>query len=173
MKPDVLEGRTRFTYYPGETRYPVGSFPFIRPRWSLTAHVEILQAEARGPLLVQGDQFGGIGLLLEAGRPTFLYNPTGRADERLLLQAPVPLAPGAHDVRVSFAAKSGAPRAAVLTLSIDGQAAASADVPTLYRIRGDTYIGRKGVGALLPDQPLGELTGASLHSIDVATDDNP
>jgi hypothetical protein len=61
----------------------------------------------------------------------------------------------------------------VLTLSIDGQAAASADVPMLYRIRGDAYIGRKGIGSLLPDQSLGELTGANLQSIDVATDNNP
>jgi arylsulfatase len=170
LKPDILEGRKRFTYYPGETRYPNTSFPYVRPRWSMTAHVERTQGEARGPLVVQGDEFGGMGLLLEAGRPTFLYNPTGRVEERLLLQAPAPLTPGAHDVQVRFESKSGTSRAATIALSVDGQVVASTDVPILYRTRGDTYIGRKGVGTLLPDRPLGELTGTSVRSIEVALD---
>jgi arylsulfatase len=173
LKPDVLDGRTRFTYYPGETRYPGTSFPYVRLRWSMTAHVELAQAQAHGPLVIQGDQFGGMGLLVAAGRPMFLYNPTGRTEERVLLQAPAPLTPGAHDVQVRFASKSDAPRAATLVLSIDGQLVASADMPTLYRVRGDTYVGRKGVGALLPDRPVGELTGARVHSVDVDIDNNP
>jgi arylsulfatase A-like enzyme len=172
LKPDILEGRSHFTYYPGETRYPSSAFPFVRPQWSMTAHVELMNAQARGPLMIQGDQFGGMGLLLEAGRPVFLYNPTGRAEERVLLQAPAPLTPGPHAVQVRFGSKAGAPRAATLVLSIDGQAVGSSDVPTLYRPRGDAYIGRQGLGGLLPDRPVGELTSARVQSVDVVIDNN-
>jgi arylsulfatase len=133
----------------------------------MTAHLELTQSQAKGPLVIQGDQFGGLGLLLEGGRPLFIYNPTGRAEERLVLQAPAPLTAGAHDVRVRFAAKGDAPRAAALELSVDGQSVASADVPILYRARGDAYIGRKGVGSFLADRELGELTEASLRSVDI------
>jgi arylsulfatase len=173
LKPDILEGRSRFTYYPGETRYPSSAFPFVRPQWSMTAHVETAHAQASGPVMVQGDQFGGMGLLLEGGRPAFLYNPTGREEERLLLRAVAPMPSGSHDVQVRFASKPGAPRAATLVLSIDGQSVATADVPNLYRPRGDAYIGRRGIGTLLPDLPVGELTGARVRSIDVAISDNP
>jgi arylsulfatase A-like enzyme len=166
-RPDILEGRSRFTYYAGDTRYPVTSFPYLRPRWTMTAHIEVSQPQVQGPLVIQGDQFAGMGLLLDGGRPVFLYNPSGRAEERVRLQASAPLAPGPHDVQVRVEAKSGAPRAATLVLSIDGQSVASADVPTLYRVRGDAYIGRKGVGLLLPDLPVGDLTDATVRSVDI------
>jgi arylsulfatase A-like enzyme len=172
-RPDILEGRSRFTYYPGDTRYPASTFPYLRPRWSMTAHIEVAQPQAHGPLVRQGDQFAGMGLLLEHGRPTFLYNPTGRAEERVLLQAPAPLAAGAHDVQVRIEPKSDAPRAATLVLSIDGRPAASADLPILYRVRGDTYIARKGIGVLMADHPIGELTDATVRSVDIDTHTNP
>jgi arylsulfatase len=166
-RPDILEGRSHFTYYAGDTRYPGTSFPYLRPRWSMTAHIEVKQLEAQGPLVIQGDQFAGIGLLLDGSRPVFLYNPTGRAEERIRLAASAPLAPGPHDVEVRVDPSSSAPRAATLVLSIDGQPAASAAVPILYRARGDAYIGRKGIGTLLPDLTIGDLTNATVHWVDI------
>ena len=172
-RPEVLEGRTRFTYYAGDTRYPSTSFPYLRPRWSMTAHIELAQTQAHGPLVRQGDQFAGMGLLLDRGRPTFLYNPTGRAEERVQLQASTSLAPGAHAVQVRVNPKSDAPRAATLVLSVDGQPVASADVPILYRARGDVYVARKGIGVLMPNQPIGDLTDATVRSVDIDTNTNP
>jgi arylsulfatase len=139
----------------------------------MTAHLQLAQGQAHGPVVVQGDQFGGMGLLLEHGRPAFLYNPTGRSEERVLVQGPAPLAPGARDVQVRIEPKAGAPRAATIVLSIDGQAVASADVPFLYRARGDAFIGRRGLGVLLAGQPIGELMGASVQSVDIDTNNNP
>jgi hypothetical protein len=140
----------------------------------MTAHVELASAQANGPILVQGDQFAGIGLLLEGGRPQFLYNPSGREEERVTLRAPASLATGAHDVQVRVTTKAGAsPRAATLVLSVDGNAVASADVPILYRVRGDAFVGRRGLGALLPAQSVGELVGATVRSVDIDTNTTP
>jgi hypothetical protein len=56
---------------------------------------------------------------------------------------------------------------------IDKATVASADVPVLYRVRGDAYIARKGIGALLADQPIGELIDATVRSVDIDTGSNP
>jgi arylsulfatase len=170
LRPDIMAGRTRFTYYPGPTRYPSTSFPYIRPRWSMTAHLESAAAAAHGPILVQGDQFGGMALLVDDGKPSFLYNPSGREEERVVLRAPASLASGAHEVQVRVTTKAGAaPRAATLVLSVDGTAVASADISVLYRVRGDAFIGRRGIGSLLPGQSVGELAGATVRSVDIDT----
>src|SRR6185295_17600210 len=131
LRPDILEGRTKFTYYPGDTRYPLTSFPYIRPHWAMTARIDVSSGDASGPVVVQGDQFGGMGLMLEQGRVTYLYNASGGADERVILKSQAPLAAGVHDVQVRFDPKAGAARAATLFLSIDGKPVTSADVPIL------------------------------------------
>jgi hypothetical protein len=64
--------------------------------------------------------------------------------------------------------KEGAARSATLRLSVDGQRVASADVPTLYRAH-DAYIGRPGIGKLLPDEPTSELSAAAIQSVDITT----
>jgi arylsulfatase A-like enzyme len=173
-RPDPLEGRSRFTYYAGETRYPVTSFPGIGPRWSMTARLHLAQPQAQGAVVVQGDQFAGMGLLFEQGRPVFLYNPSGRSEERVILRSGASLAEGAHDVQIRAVANPAAgPRGATLTLSVDGQPVASADVVNLYRVRGDAYVGRPGIGMLLPDQSIGALTGATIRSLDINTNTDP
>jgi arylsulfatase len=136
----------------------------------MTAHLNVISRQSSGPIVIQGDVFGGIGLTLDHGRPTFLYNPSGRSGERVLLTSPAVLAPGAHELRVSTEPRraSGA-RAARLTLTVDGKATSSADVPVLYPAHGDAYIGRRGLGSLLPDQPIGALIGATVQSVDIDT----
>jgi arylsulfatase len=169
-RPSPIEGRTHFVYESGDTRYPPNSFPPMGSGWSMTAHLHVTSPQPDGPLIVQGDVFGGIGLTLDHGRPTFLYNPSGRARERVLLTSSAPLPPGAHAVQVSTEPRpeSGA-RAARLTLTVDGKAMSSADIPVLYGAHGDAYIGRGGLGSLLPDQPIGTLSGATVQSVDIDT----
>jgi arylsulfatase A-like enzyme len=167
-RPTVLAGRTHFSYGPSSTRYSASAFPGIGVGTALTARVQLVSANANGPLIVQGDVFGGMGLLLNDGRPMFLFNPTGRPSERVTLQGSSALAPGNHDVQVRVAAQPGkGPRAAQFTLSVDGAPVAIADIATLYRSRGETFIGRRGLGTLLPGEPIGELAGATVQSIEV------
>ncbi|HUK02434.1 MAG TPA: arylsulfatase [Steroidobacteraceae bacterium] len=169
-RPSPIEGLTRFTYEAGDTRYAPNSFPTLGNSWLMTAHIELMSAAAQGPIVVQGDVSGGMGLTLEQGRATFLYNPSGRADERVQLQAAAPLTPGAHDVRFATEPRAGAgPRAARLLLSVDGGTPVSVDVPILYAVHGDAYIGREGLGPLLPGETIGPLTGAVVRSVDIDT----
>jgi arylsulfatase A-like enzyme len=169
-RPSLLEGRTHFRYGPGDTRYPPSSFPGIGAGGSLTAHVQLASRDAQGPILIQGNEFGGIGLMLNAGRPLFVYNPTGREAELVQLQSATTLEPGNHDVQVRMDARPAAgARAGALTLTVDGKPVASADVAVLYRTRGDAYVGRKGVGTLLRGQEIGALNGALVESVDIDT----
>jgi arylsulfatase len=168
VRPTVLDGRKHFSYGPGQTRYTAGSFPGLGAGSALTARLELLDAKASGPIVVQGDVFGGMGLLLSDGRPTFLFNPTGRESERVTLQASSALAPGSHEVQVRVAAQpEKGPRAAQFTMSVDGKPVAVGEIGTLYRSRGEAFVGRRGLGTLLPGQPIGELTGATVRSVDV------
>jgi len=100
----------------------------------------------------------------------FLYNPTGRSAERVTLTSQTALTPGVHEVQVSTEPKPAAgARAAKLTLTVDGKAVSSADVPVLYGAGGNAYIGRKGLGSLLPDQQVGALVGVTIQSVDIDT----
>jgi hypothetical protein len=40
-------------------------------------------------------------------------------------------------------------------------------------VRGDAFIGRRGIGELLAGQLIGELTGAGVRSVDIDTHNNP
>jgi len=169
-RPSPIAGRTHFVYEAGDTRYPPNSFPPLGSNWAMTAHLHVASANSRGPLIISGGVFGGMGLSLDHGRPTFLYNPTGRPGERVTLTSPTALTPGAHAVQVSTEPRPEAgARAARLTLAVDGKMISSADVPILYGAGGNAYIGRKGLGTLLPNQPVGELAGVTIQSVDIDT----
>jgi arylsulfatase len=169
-RPSPLEGHTRFSYEAGETRYAPNSFPPLSAHWSMTAHVRISDSTAHGPLVVDGDVSGGMGLMLDGGRVQLLYNPTGRSKERIELTSATPLTPGEHEVRVRTESMTArGPRAARLSLVIDGQQVASAEPTILYAVHGDAYIGRPGLGALLPGRAPGALVGATVSMVDIDT----
>jgi len=167
-RPNLLTGRTHFTYYPGDTRYPENSFPGIRPGWSATAHVHIGSGQARGPLLVTGDVSGSFGLTLDNGFPAVLYNPTGRPEERVRLTGQAPLQPGKHDIRISFEPNpSAGKQATIATLSVDGKQVDAQPVAAAMSVFHYTYVGRHGLGQLLPGAQSGALTDATVSSVDV------
>ncbi|WP_338466151.1 arylsulfatase [Novosphingobium sp. ZN18A2] len=170
-RPSLLAGRTHFTYYPGDTRYPENSFPSISRGWTLTAHLVVGSDEARGPIAIGGNHSSGFGFSLENGFPRFFYNPTGRDKERVILGSDRPLDTGKHTVSVHFQPDDAAgARASVLKMEIDGQPVASASVPVTYRVFGYTYVGRDGLGLLFAGQQRGPLSGATLTSLDVDTE---
>jgi arylsulfatase len=168
-RPSLLTGRTHFTYYPGDTRYPDNSVPAMARGWTATAHVLAGTDEARGTLIVQGDQFSGYALTLDNGFAQFLYNPTGRPQDRVRLIAQSPIMPGAHDVTVRIEPDgAGGPRGAVASLLIDGKTEDRQKIPVFYRVFHDTYFGRPGPGKLLAGAPQnGPLADVSLSSVDI------
>ena len=165
-RPSLLDGRTRFTFYAGDTRYAAGSFPGVGPGWTISAKVSVGAGLAEGPVLVQGDHFGGQALLLEGGKPTFIYNPLGGSDHVLKLQSATPLAAGEHELVVGFAAKG--PQGATIQLSVDGQVVAEAAVDRYFRVRGDAYVGERGVAPLLDGgDGLAASCGCAIGSVTI------
>jgi arylsulfatase len=143
-RPSPLDGRTSFAYYPGDTRYTAVAFPSVGRGWTITASVNVGEG-AQGPILVQGDHFGGQGLVLDHGRPTYVFNP-GDLEHVYMAQAADALTPGPHEIAVSIAPGEG--RGDVVQLTVDGKAAAETRTPSPVRGRGAAYVGRAGIAPL-------------------------
>lgn len=163
-----MGGRKAFSYFPGETRYAGGTFAALERGGHVTVRLAVQRAGASGTAFVQGDVVGGLGLFLDAGRPRFAYNPSGRPRERLILEPAAPLAPGKHEISIDTSADASGPRAGRITLTIDGQPAASALAPIYYVPRGDGYVGRPGVRHLLPGSEDSWPDGFTVEQVDVA-----
>src|SRR5262249_19201711 len=75
IRPSLTRGRTEFTYYPGMIRIPEGSAPnFKNKSWAIAAEVAIPDSgEASGVLATIGGRFGGWALLMQDGKPQFVY----------------------------------------------------------------------------------------------------
>jgi arylsulfatase len=172
LRPSLVAGGSTFTFYPGDTRYTATSFPTIGRGWTITATIGVDGAPTQGPILVQGDHFGGHGLLLDRGRPTYLYN-TGDLRHVIKLQAGEPLKAGEHAVVVRLTVPASGPGTA-LDLLVDGQSVAKAQVATTIQVRGDTYVGRAGIAPLAdgPDAPvIPPSCGCEIRSVKI--DRNP
>jgi arylsulfatase len=125
-------------------------------------------ADANGPVLVQGDHFGGQALLLDQGRPLYVYNP-GESSHVVKLEAPEPLTAGPHAVTVEFTPGERAP-GAVIDLKVDGRSVARTETSFPVRSRGDAYVGRPGVAPILdgPEQPtIGAACSCSIQYVKV------
>jgi len=168
FRPSLLGERRSFTYYPGDTRYTGYAFPNVAPGWRITAKVGVGGADANGPVLVQGDHFGGQALLLDQGRPLYVYNP-GESSHVVKLEAPEPLTAGPHAVTVEFTPGERAP-GAVIDLKVDGRSVARTETSFPVRSRGDAYVGRPGVAPILdgPEQPtIGAACSCSIQYVKV------
>jgi arylsulfatase len=162
-RPSYLDGRTSFAYYPGDTRYTPASFPSVGPGWSITASLSVDGPAAEGPVLVQGDHFGGQALVLENGRPTYVYSPLGSTDPGVKLQSPEALTAGVHEVKVTFG--SGSDGRALIALMVDGKPAAQAAVDRFMRVRGDAYVGEAGIAPFMPGTPATPSCGCAIQSV--------
>jgi arylsulfatase len=75
IRPSLIEGRTLFTYYDGDTLIPEGSSPETKNRsFSVKGDVEIPAKGADGMIITQAGLFGGWALYLDKGKPTFHHN---------------------------------------------------------------------------------------------------
>lgn len=78
----------------------------INTNYEIRAELDIPPGGASGMVLAHGGRFGGYGLLLDAGRPHFIYSYHGIHVTDVAGEQPVP--PGAHVVRLVFE-KTGTP----------------------------------------------------------------
>jgi hypothetical protein len=144
--------RRRFVYLPAETFYAANSMPGLRPGWRIVATIDVTEGAPNGPILVQGDLFGGQALLLEKGRPVFLHNPLGGRDQLARLAGDEAIAPGRHTITVEAASEPD--RAVKLSLLVDGDAVASLIAKQFRANRGGGYVGYALGAPFLPNLSL-------------------
>ncbi len=168
-RPSILDDRTSFTFYPGDTRYTGYAFPAVGPGWTITAQVGVDGGAVQGPVLVQGDHFGGQALLIDQGRATYIYNP-GDMDHVLKLQAPEALGAGRHEIAVAFKPAASGAVGAVIELMVDGKRVAQATADFPVRGRGSAYIGRPGIAPIMYGATAPEIPASCGCSIEFRED---
>ena len=74
-KPSATAGKTEFTYTGVTPGIPFGNAPSILDKdYTITADVTIPEGGAEGMIVTLGGRFGGYALLLQHGKPVFVYN---------------------------------------------------------------------------------------------------
>jgi len=101
LRPSLIEGRSKFTYYPGTVRVPYSSAAQITNRsHTITAYVEVPRGGAGGVLVAEGGTSGGYVLYVKDGRPTYEYNYATQT--RYKVAGSEALAPGPNVIRMEF-----------------------------------------------------------------------
>jgi arylsulfatase len=101
MRPSLIEGRTKFTYFPGVRRVPESSSPNVKNKsHTITVEVEIPNGATDGVLVAAGGNVGGYALFVKDGKPTYEYNYF--TVERFKIASEDKLTPGQHAIRFEF-----------------------------------------------------------------------
>ena len=102
MRPYAFNGRQDFTFYPGP-RLTDQAFPDIKNKsFSLSATLDVPASGAEGVVATQGGRFGGWGIVVYKGVPTFTYKFFNLPGQMVKLGGTQPLSPGQHKIGVDF-----------------------------------------------------------------------
>lgn len=127
---DLFSSRQQATFYPGAVRIPETNAPETKNRsWVMTAHVEIPDGGAEGPICVMGGDTDGWSLYLKESKPMFCYNLA--ATQFTYIRGSIALTPGAHAIRYEFEKTGKEPAGAggIGRLFVDGQKVAEGKIP--------------------------------------------
>lgn len=129
-RPNLNKGRNSYIFYEGSSRITEAMAPNMKnTSYSVTAEIEV-KAGDEGMIMTQGGYFGGTGLMLLKGKPTFQYAFSHYPNHKWTIQSPNALAPGKHTLVMNFDyAGGGGGKAAKVTLLVDGAAVANGDIP--------------------------------------------
>lgn len=122
IRPSPLQGRQQLRFYPGETRYSNAAFPDIRSKsWKISAAVNLGTAAESGTVVTQGGRFGGWGLVMLSGKPTFAYKRSSLPQDQYRLESPTALGTGEHRIDLDFAYDGGGMgKGGVVSMTVDG-----------------------------------------------------
>jgi len=128
-RPDLMGGRKTLTVYPGTTGMMEHAFINVKGvHHTITAEVEVKDANTQGVIIAQAGYFGGWVLYMKDGKAHHEYNFFGL--ERTNIGGPTALAPGKHTIVYEFipdAPKPGTGGRSIL--SIDGNKVAEGKIP--------------------------------------------
>ncbi|HEY2797427.1 MAG TPA: arylsulfatase [Thermoanaerobaculia bacterium] len=173
-RPDLMNGRTSLTVYPGMTGMAENAFINVKNvPFTITAPVELRDAKTNGVILAQAGRFGGWTLYMKDGMPRFEYNYFGVEWTKIAGTAAVPA--GKHEIRYAFVPDSPKPGAGGKgALFVDGQRVAEGHIPKTqpYAFSADegADVGMDGETAVSNDYKQGDnrFTGTILKvTIDV------
>ncbi len=131
-RPNVNEGKTKFTYYTQTGHIQESAAPnFRNTSFSIEADIDFGQAVPNGMIVTMGGQFGGFGFWIKDGVAKFGYqNPN--PDEYYEVAAKEAMKPGKHKIKLVFEseiAKTKKPGAGgTATIYVDGKKAASGKI---------------------------------------------
>jgi arylsulfatase A-like enzyme len=128
-RPDLLDGRTTLTVYPGMTGMMENAFINVKGvRHTITADVELTDDSTSGVIIAQAGYFGGWTLYMKGGKPHHEYN--WFALERTNIGGETALAPGKHTISYEFIPDAATPGTGGKSiLSVDGQVVAEGQIP--------------------------------------------
>jgi len=128
-RPDLLNGRTSLTVYPGMVGITENAFINVKNTpFTITAPVELKDGATKGVVIAQAGRFGGWSLFFKDGRPRFEYNYFGV--ERTKIAGADTIPAGKHEVRYEFVPDAPKPGAGGTgRLFVDGKKVAEGHVP--------------------------------------------
>jgi len=137
IRPSLTRGRTEFTYYQGMVRIPEGSAPnFKNKSWAIAAEVTVPDNLANGVLATIGGRFGGWALLMEDGKPEFVYALSNQPEHKFWIASNQPIPAGNHVVRFEFKYDGGGiGKGATGTLFVDGTAVTEGRIAQTVGVR--------------------------------------
>src|SRR5213079_832678 len=138
-RPDLMGNRTSLTVYPGMTGMSENAFINVKNRsYTITAPVELKDANTNGVIIAQAGAFGGWVLYMKDGKLHHEYNYFGI--ERTNIGGPTALSPGKHEIRYEFIIDAPKPGSGgKCALYVDGQKVAEGRIPKTqpYVFSGD------------------------------------
>ncbi|MEZ4412048.1 MAG: arylsulfatase [Gemmatimonadales bacterium] len=107
-RPDLMNGRTELTVYPGMHGMMENAFINVKNRsHDITAELVVPPGGADGVILAQGGRFGGWSLYVKNNRPVYAYNYLGL--EMFKVSSPTPLPSGTVTLKYVFVYDGGDP----------------------------------------------------------------
>lgn len=128
-RPDLLNGRTSMTVYPGMIGMMENAFVNTKnSSYTVTAPVELSDSNTNGVIIAQAGAFGGWTLYMKDGKVHHEYNFFGVERTNIAGTSPVPA--GKHVIRYEFVADSAKPGAGgKCFLYVDDQKIAEGQIP--------------------------------------------
>jgi arylsulfatase len=119
-RPDLMAGRTSLTVFQGMMGMSENAFINIKNRsYTITADVDIPAGGANGAILAQAGRFGGWGLFLKDGKPTYTFNWLGLNE--YTVAAPQALPAGKATIVYNFVYDGGGVgKGGTMTISVNG-----------------------------------------------------
>ena len=127
---------SHYVFWGKNVSMPTGSGPnFVGKSFTIDAQIVLPTDHASGVVLAQGSRFAGWSLLLEKGKPTFVYARTQEADQTTRITAASGLPSGKVRLRLIYRTEGIGKPADIIVMNGETQVAAG-QVPATFFVPG-------------------------------------